>query len=203
MEGVDELLVSASLLAALTTAAEALKHTGGNWLVGGSCGLMLHGITLDREPRDLDIYYDKAAVKSVSEALKRYAIDEPHYSQTDIYESTLSHYMIDGIQVEGVGAFRVHALDSDYSVEADYLAANHPFYYQIGDKRIPLIPLGHELLFNILRSRSDRYVAVAAAIQANASIHMPALRDILSRHRWGSEVWSQVEKLVGVRCQDI
>lgn len=45
------------------------------------------------------------------------------------------------------------------------------------------MPLSHELVFNVLRARPDRYEATAAAILLNPNEHLPLLSKILTRNR--------------------
>ncbi|MNI46130.1 hypothetical protein D3C73_1005790 [compost metagenome] len=61
------------------------------------------------------------------------------------------------------------------------------------------MPLGHELLFNILRDRADRYTVIAEAIVANKDLHLPACMDLLKRNQWGEEVLKQVEQLLSIK----
>jgi hypothetical protein len=194
---VKQIMLSASLLTAIEKVAGALRSEGAKWLLGGSCGLLLRGIPIQRNPRDLDFYFDADSEIMVYHALHGYAIDKPQYSQTDIYESTLSHYQLENIIVEGVGSFRVIAMESHYTVETAYMDKHFPFYEHIGNERIPLIPLAHELVFNILRKRPDRFEPIAAAMLADPQTHLPALQNLLSRNRLGQEALAQVEKLLG------
>ena len=95
------------------------------------------------------------------------AMDTPNYSETPIYASTLSHYRIDGHAVEVVGDFKVKALRSLYQVEVEYLWENYTYSATIEDQEVPLMPLAHEFLFNVLRNRPDRYEPILKTMQAH------------------------------------
>ncbi|TVY11602.1 nucleotidyltransferase domain-containing protein [Paenibacillus cremeus] len=139
-----------------------------SWLVGGSTGLLIQGVPLAAEPRDLDIYIDRGQAHAMHQALQAYSVDPQAESETNIYRSILSHYDIGGVRVELVGAFEVRALESEYRVEADFLHTESEVHIELAtNERITLMPLVHELIFNVLRARPDRYEAIAEACRAN------------------------------------
>ncbi|TXK76581.1 nucleotidyltransferase family protein, partial [Paenibacillus sp. N3.4] len=150
------------LLPAITSLhTHLLKAPGARWLIGGSCGLLMHHVEIGRSPRDLDIYVDNNDVAPVHTALQEYAVDSPVFSQTPIYSSILSHYLLNGIPIELVGDFHIEAISSNYQVEIAYLWESHCHTYKIGKHEVKVMPLAHELIFNLLRGRSDRYEAIA------------------------------------------
>lgn len=192
-----ETRLSTDIQSAIQTLNNRWHKIKGAWLIGGSCGLILHGISLPQPPRDLDLYADEPYLGAMYEALKQASVDELAYSATSIYESTLSHYDIGGVSIELVGGFKVNALGSSYHVEADYLVKNGAEAAQLGEASIHLMPLGHELIFNIMRARPDRYEVIAKHIRANKARHLPPLKAIISRNHISIEVMSQVHSLLG------
>ncbi|MEW9699003.1 hypothetical protein [Paenibacillus sp. SI8] len=176
---------------------QLLQAQGARWLIGGSCGLLLHNVDIQRSPRDLDLYVDGSDVAAVHASLKQFAVDSPEYNETPIYASILSHYELHGNAVEVVGDFRVNAFHSAYCVEAAYLWEHHSAKIQItASCSVKVMPLAHELLFNLLRDRSDRYQAIAQAMRNEPELHMTALRDLLNRHTWGTEFRRKLEELL-------
>lgn len=174
------------LIPALEALEAALRPLDALWLVGGSTGLLLQGVALSAQPRDLDIYVDRNDVCGVHSALTAYAKDEQAESETAIYRSVLSHYDMDGVHVELVGGFEVRAYDSEYRVEAQYLASRFERTYTLGNGRIVrLMPLVHELIFNVLRERPDRYEAIAAACRREGrEAQLAGLADLMNRNRF-------------------
>lgn len=166
------------------------------WLVGGSCGLLMHNVDIGRSPRDLDIYIDLNDVQKVHTLLQPYAIDQPEFSETPIYASMLSHYRIDGHVVEVVGDFKVKALGSVYQVEVEYLGENYACPATVEEQEVPLMPLAHEFLFNVLRNRPDRYEPILRTMQAQPDRHMPALTDLMNRNYWGHEFHVKMNELL-------
>lgn len=47
------------------------------WLLGGSCGLLLHGAQLAVPPRDIDVYCDLKDTWQLHQSLLRYAVSPP------------------------------------------------------------------------------------------------------------------------------
>ncbi|MDO3679186.1 hypothetical protein [Paenibacillus ehimensis] len=185
--------------------AEIAVHTRGCepiWLVGGSTGLLLQGVQLDALPRDLDLYADRRHAEALHMALRRFAIDDQTESETSIYRSTLSHYEMRGVKVELVGAFEVRAMDSEYRVEADYLARTHaPVVPYGGEEAVRLMPLAHELVFNVLRDRPDRFEAIAKVCRVQEpERHRLALDDLISRNRFSGELADRLHTLLDSRA---
>jgi hypothetical protein len=188
-------VLDAALYQALCLLRERLEGCRGAWLVGGSCGLLLQGVAVAKPPRDIDIYAEAETARELHDRLRGCAVDEPAYSETPIYRSTLSHYSFHGYTLELVGGFVVETEGSTYAVNVELLrpyAAAAPL--ESGD--IGLMPLGHELLFNLLRARPDRYEAIAAVIRAKPEVHFPALRMLLERGRWAPSLRSRVRELL-------
>lgn len=156
----------------------------------------MHQVDIGRSPRDLDIYVDVHDVEAIHRALQRYSTDTPAFSRTPIYASILSHYQIDGHPVEVVGDFKVQALESSYQVEAAYLWERHSGHTEIGGQELRVMPLAHELVFNILRNRPDRYEAIYRTMRQYPEQHMQALHDLLERNSWGTPFRRELDRLI-------
>ncbi len=175
---------------------ELLSPASGSWLVGGSCGLLLQGVALSREPRDLDLYADEPLVAEIYNKLSTFAVDGPAFSRTDRYESTLSHFLIDNATVELVGGFKVRSMESEYEVEAEWTAAECARLYKLGGQSLLVMPLAHELLFNLLRERPDRYVPIAGHMKGNLS-ETETLKELIRRNHISKRVVKQCSELLG------
>lgn len=156
--------------------AAIVKAVGrSKWVVGGSAGLLLQGLPLS--PNDVDIYCDDEDIASLHNALREFAIDEPECSTTAIYRSRLAHYRIEGLVVELVGGFRVCAMGCSYSIKVKELLIPYAQLVQLPEAReyVPVVPLAHELLFNVLRERCDRITPIVAMMERDVKRHLPAL----------------------------
>lgn len=168
--------------------AELLDGCGVPWVVGGSTGLALRGAKLDREPRDLDVYADREAIPALHAKLAAHAVDGPADNETDIYRSILSHYDVAGTVVELVGDFRIASSGSAYRTEVGQALYPHADEAVAEGTRAKLIPLGHELIFNLLRDRMDRARVIGDLIAADPARHMPVLRMLIERNRLSDDV---------------
>ena len=110
---------------ALLVMGTQLRRCEPTWLVGGSCGALLQGVELHAAPRDLDVYVDAVHAETIHRALRAYSIDEQAYSETGMYGSLLSHYMIEGVQVELVGSLKVRLDEAEYEVRVQSLLASY------------------------------------------------------------------------------
>ncbi|WP_342574402.1 hypothetical protein [Paenibacillus sp. FSL M8-0142] len=160
-----------------------LNLTDQPWVLGGSCSLLLQGVQLDKPPRDIDIYTDAESVHELHASLADWAEDAPHLDQEGMYASILSHYGRYGVSIELVGGFTVMTGGSEYRVEIGPLLHHAAPEHRIQGTVVRLMPLSHELVFNVLRARPDRYEATAAAILLNPNEHLPLLSKILTRNR--------------------
>ncbi|MCZ8520547.1 MULTISPECIES: nucleotidyltransferase family protein [Paenibacillus] len=191
--------VEGPLSLALQEIGARSRGLGASWLIGGSTGLLLQDVPLAAPPRDLDLYADKEAAALLHQALLPWSTDLQEESETGMYRSILSHYEIAGVAVELVGAFEVRTAVSRYCVEADYLRAKHALLLDIGQGiETALMPLAHELLFNLLRGRPDRYEAIAAVLRSRQDPReLAALSDLLSRNWFGTEAAAYCRAVLG------
>ncbi|SDW30933.1 hypothetical protein [Paenibacillus sp. CF384] len=181
---------------ALEVIAKETAPTGAKWLIGGSAGLLLRGLALSDPPRDLDLYADDAAAAALHKALLPYAVDEQHESVSPIYRSVLSHYLIEGIQVELVGGFVVSAGEDRYAVEVEDVLAPLQTTITIGACKLGLVPLAHELWFNVLREREDRTRLIVAQMRQEPAIHMGAAGVIASGNQLTEKTKQYVQQLL-------
>lgn len=177
-----------ALLLAMETVAKRTYSISAPWLIGGSCGLSLQDVPVQSVPRDLDIYIDASGACEFHKALLDYAVDDQQYSETDRYRSTLSHYAIHGMTVELVAGFEVRAPGATYRIDIEHTMRPLAVKTVIMGADVGLMPLSHELLFNLLRDRPDRYEAIADTMRADLPTHLPALQAIMSDNQW-NDVW--------------
>jgi hypothetical protein len=181
---------------ALITLHQALETTDVSWMVGGSCGLVLQGVHVDAEPRDLDVYADHQDTVHLHQSLISFSIDSPEWSETGMYKSLLSHYEIGNVQVELVGSLYVSTSASIYEVRVGGPSAVRGPQLSLEGISIPLMPLAHELIFNVLRNRPDRYEAIATAMRNDAHVHVAQLQELISANDLSPSVIEQLKRLI-------
>lgn len=185
---------------ALAALAKLLHDSSAKWIVGGSAGLLLRGLPLSAMPRDIDIYCDEEDLPFIYAALQKYAVDAPHYSETNMYRSTLAHFEIEGMPIELVGGFKVDAAKSSYEVRVSELLIPFGERFSIPDCGYPLmvVPLAHELWFNQLRGREDRVELIAKAFMKMRGIHEPALQAIEKSNHFTAAAVDQVHQIISL-----
>ncbi|MFX3633497.1 MAG: nucleotidyltransferase domain-containing protein [Candidatus Pristimantibacillus sp.] len=173
---------------ALTSIVRVTNGSEVSWIVGGSAGLMLRGLKLSSEPRDLDIYSDDADFDRLYDMLQPFAVDKPLLDESGIYRSKLCHFHIDGVSVELVGGFVVKAHGCRYETEvATLLLPYSDSVYVSEDATVPVVPLAHELWFNVLRDRPDRSQLIIEAYRADEKSHQEALAQLEKRNHLSEE----------------
>ncbi len=191
------MLEPVNLKEALIALQTLLKDLEGDWIVGGSCGLLLQGMKLEKPPRDLDLYADLKTVRRMNERLAAYAEDELHESSTALYHSYLSHFQYKAVPIEIVGDFTVRSQGTTYQVNihSGLKAFSPKLRYDQG--YIYVMPLAHELVFNILRSRADRYQPIADMMKQQPELTMPALSHIIRNNEFADVHLLQIGELLG------
>lgn len=184
------------LTEALKKLAAYRVETDGTWLLGGSCGLWLQGVPLAAAPRDIDVYADQEAARRLHERLSALATDEPRQDRSGQYVSLLSHYRLDGVTVELVGGFEVRTEGALYRTEVDGLLAREAPKVTLEGTLLPVMPLAHEFVFNLLRGRPDRYLAIAGVIRREPDRHLPLLCELLQRNRWSADLVGRMAELL-------
>ncbi|WP_225999067.1 hypothetical protein [Paenibacillus sp. BJ-4] len=181
------------LTAALSSLAERWSTVSVPWMLGGSCSLLVQGVELDRLPRDIDIYADIQAAKQLHAHPPGVNIDRQQVDRSGSYVSLLSHYELEGFPVELVGGFEVLCDGALYRLEVERLLWSAGIQLNLGRASLHLMPLSHELLFNLLRNRPDRYRAIAEVMKRDPQRHLVILKQLLISNIWAEE---QLDKLV-------
>ncbi len=183
---------------ALQMAARCLNSTDRVWLVGGSCSLLLQGVEVLSPPRDIDLYADMNSVITLHTAMEQWSTDHQVLNKSGLYSSILSHYELNETQIELVGDFRVAAKGSQYTVEVEHRLHPHAHGIELDGIQMYLMPLSHELIFNLLRDRADRYEAIATVMRQTAECHLPLLLQLLENNRLEDNHVQQIAALLEV-----
>lgn len=170
------------------------------WLLGGSCGLLLHGVKLDKAPRDIDLYTDEIRIEHIHGQLasKLPVLDYPVLDETRTYRSTLSHYQLDAYTVELVGGFEVRARESYYRVHVEPVLYPAASVYALEAGNVHLMPLAHELIFNLLRDRPDRYEPISERIRENSQDHALLIEQMIQHNGFHPQFRQRILRLAGI-----
>ncbi|WP_262416598.1 hypothetical protein [Paenibacillus sp. CGMCC 1.18879] len=197
--------ISAELLRALEEAGLALSDEGRPerpaWMLGGSCSLLLQNVPLKAAPHDIDLYAEATAADKLHEALRTYAVGELSEDYSRGCYSLMGHYVIEGYPLELVCGFKVCSGHSIYLVETELLRNYAAIGSHPGMAGIRLMPLAHELIFNVLRERSDRYEAIAAVMKRNLPAHLPLVQLLIERNTLeAAHAWT-IADILGISTQ--
>ncbi|MFC5650826.1 hypothetical protein ACFPYJ_17255 [Paenibacillus solisilvae] len=182
---------------ALVMIAQAAEASDAVWLVGGSTGLMLRGLQLNKRPNDLDLYADEEDALKLHELLLPFSVDAQQVSVTGIYRSVLSHYSIEGISVELVGGFEIKSGAGRYGVEVREVLAPYKDMIEMGGYEIGIVPLAHEMWFNLLRGRDDRVHLIAEELSKQSELHRDAFIHIEARNELNAELIGMIHNWLG------
>lgn len=172
------------------------------WLVGGSTGCLLQGVALKREPNDLDIYTDQAYVHRLHERLEQWVTQPETFSATNRYTSYRSRYRIGGVEIELVADLSVQTnRDGTYRVQIHNLLKPGARQIHIRSETISVMPLEHELIFNLLRDRSDRFKPIARTIQARG-IDRPLWERLRACNTLSDCIWERAESLIEAASEE-
>ncbi|WP_405114730.1 hypothetical protein MHH28_10800 [Paenibacillus sp. FSL K6-1217] len=190
------------LESALGIIAEELDYIGPGkppvWLLGGSCGLLLHGVQLSAAPRDIDLYCDLEDTLQLHQALLRYTVCAPEEDYSGGCYSLRGLYFIGEAKVELVGGFRIGGGSGQYAVDVRALQAHAPVCTYEGIGRLALMPLAHELIFNLLRGRDGRCEAIAERIKRDVGSHLPLLEQLIAENHLEAGLQARLDGLLGL-----
>jgi len=192
-----------SIEKALAAIVRLLADVEADWVLGGSSGLMLRGLPLQARPNDIDLYVDDNDYDQIYERLKPFASDIRQLSECGNYRSILSHFVIEGISVELVGGFVVRANGCRYVTEVSSLLKPYSDLYPVKDAEdmlyVPVVPVAHELWFNMLRSREDRITLIMDYYIKDESRHEEARRLLERRNVLTVEAKRQMSQRLASR----
>jgi len=172
------------------------SRSDAKWMLGGSCSLLLQGVNLDQTPRDIDIYADTEDAIELRECWKAAAVDDAVWDQTAMYHSLLSHYDCHHCSIELVGQFVVSTEWCCYATRIASVLWHYQVNGFIDGMQVPLLPLAHELAFNLLRAREDRVLAIAAVMNEHPEQHIAAMKAVLAQCEPSSAMRTKVIKVV-------
>ncbi|WIV17970.1 hypothetical protein QPK24_16325 [Paenibacillus polygoni] len=184
---------------ALNVLGKAWNPKQYNWLLGGSCSLLLQGVELADPPNDIDVYADFETARPLHKEISSYSVDEQRLDRSGTYTSLLSHYQIGEASIELSGGFEICTSDSLYRTDIAFLIPHAKKYNIPGTHlSISMTPLSHELMFNILRERADRYELIAKKMKENIEAHTPLVKDLICRNVWSPAHLKQLEDVLGI-----
>lgn len=181
----------------LLYAAERLNRTGIPWLVGGSTACVLQGVPYLHKPNDLDIYIDRHSIEDVKRMLDDWEIVPVQTAKTEVYSSYLSRCCVNATEVEFIANMTVRTATGHYKVEVDNLLMIYATEVIVKDMPAPVIPLEHEMVFNLLREREDRFGPIGETLRKKG-VNRGLWSALQERNELPLDFWERASALMGL-----
>jgi hypothetical protein len=138
-------------LAAIARLVDAL---GGDlaWALTGSAAHALHG--LDVPVRDIDVITDAPGALEIERRLREHVVRAVSFSATDSIRSHFGALSLAGVEVELMGDVQTRARNGAWRAPIEVVSQRH--FVAVGEHRVPLMPLAHEIEFYEQLGRRER-----------------------------------------------
>ena len=94
-------MISQTHLKVLYKLYERLKDSNVNWVVTGSLGFALQGVSV--EPHDIDIQTDKEGAYEIEHFFSEFIVEPVRFKESERIRSHFGALMIEGVKVEIMG----------------------------------------------------------------------------------------------------
>jgi len=118
---------------------ERLKDSNVNWVVTGSLGFALQGVSV--EPHDIDIQTDKEGAYEIERLFSEFVVEPVRFKESERIRSHFGALMIDGIKVEIMGDIQKKVND-EWEPPVDI--NRYKRFVQIEGMKIPVLSLEYE-----------------------------------------------------------
>jgi len=122
------------------------------WAVTGSAGLALQGVPV--EVHDLDLQADAAGIYEIEQRLAEHVAESVHWRSTEKIGSHLGVLEINGLKVELMGGLQKRLPSGEWEPPVDVAALRR--FVEVGELRIPVLPLEHEHQAYLLLGRPEK-----------------------------------------------
>lgn len=117
-----------------------LEDTGILWALTGSMNMAVQGMNIAMH--DIDLQTDRAGAYQIESIFPEYVVEPVRYLASERMRSHLGKLMIDGIQVEIIGALQ--KLLHDQTWEATVEVGEHRCWVEVEGLRVPGLSLEYE-----------------------------------------------------------
>ncbi len=138
---------------ALRIIARKLENQNINWVIITSCSLALQGLKI--EPKDIDIITDDAGISKINHLLYEFKLDLLNNTPSDIFDSTMSKFLINNCRIEVMCNFKVKSLIDNQWYSMDKLLEESDII-ETEDIKLPVLPLSRSIeLYNLMGRGKD------------------------------------------------
>ncbi|AEC52639.1 hypothetical protein PNA2_1724 [Pyrococcus sp. NA2] len=132
-------IIPQSHLKVLRKLYERLKNSDVNWVVTGSLGFALQGVSV--EPHDIDIQTDKDGAYEIEKLFSEFVIEPVRFKESERIRSHFGVLMIDGIKVEIMGDIQ-KKVNNEWEPPVD--VSKYKRFVEIEGMKIPVLDLEYE-----------------------------------------------------------
>ncbi|WP_456398001.1 nucleotidyltransferase domain-containing protein [Palaeococcus sp. (in: euryarchaeotes)] len=118
---------------------ERLKDSNVNWVVTGSLGFALQGVSV--EPHDIDIQTDKEGAYEIEHFFSEFVVESVRFKESEKIRSHFGALMIEGVKVEIMGDIQKKVND-EWEPPVDI--TKYKRFVQIEGMKIPVLSLEYE-----------------------------------------------------------
>lgn len=155
---------------ALRVIARKLENQNINWVIITSCSLALHGVKI--EPGDIDIITDEAGSFKINHLLYEFKLDLPQNAPSDIFDSTMSKFLINNCHIEVMYNFKVKSSTDSQWHSMDKLLED-PDIIERDDIKAPVLPLSRSIeLYTLMGRAKDVHKVQAIEQYMNQSLSL-------------------------------
>ncbi|MCW5879733.1 MAG: hypothetical protein KIS91_02190 [Anaerolineae bacterium] len=135
------------------------------WVITGSVGLALQGMSL--EPRDVDLQTNEAGAYEIQRRLAAYTTRPVAFVARERTRSHWGAFVIDGIEVEVMGDIQQRAPDGEWDPAPDLPRLAR--WVEVDGLRVRVLPLAYEADAYRRMGRTEKAALIQAYADANAT----------------------------------
>lgn len=154
-------MINPTFIAVLRQIATSLQESGVNWAVTGSAGQALQGVAI--EPHDIDVQTDREGAYEIERRFSAQVSRKVRFSSGERIRSHFGALLIDGVQVEIMGAVQKLQADGTWEVEVD--PGRYRRIISFADLQVPVLALEYEAEAYQKLGRLDRAELLRQALQ--------------------------------------
>lgn len=155
------------------------------WVLGGSTALLLRGVRLQSQPRDIDIFTNREGANKINKLFGRYEVAKVMYRENHKYASYFGFFSIYGIRVEVIADLTIRGNGTLYYLHIDQSVISKAKGVIVNGYAVKLLPLEEQLVSNMVKGNYDRVFQILEYLKT-CNVHWEYIKDIVKRGKYPS-----------------
>ena len=147
--------------------ADQLKEGSIKWVLTGSLGLAIQGLSV--EVHDIDIQTDRAGAYEFEQRFAEYMVEPVRFSEAEMIRSHYGKFKIDGIKVEIMGDLQKRLDNQEWEAKANITDLRH--WIEVDDLQVPVLPLAYEYQAYLKLGRMEKAEMIRIWLQKEKQEH--------------------------------